>query len=90
MNQAIVNPAELRQFTENLRRFNQDMKGRIGSLQANFNALGETWQDQEHARFAEEFAVTVKAFKRFIEVSEEHVPFLLRKAQRAEEYLKQR
>lgn len=90
MNQAIVNPEELRQFTENLRRFNQDFKSRISALQANFNALGETWQDQEQARFAEEFAVTIKAFKKFLDVSEQHVPFLLRKAQRAEEYLKQR
>ncbi len=90
MNQAIVNPEELRQFTENLRRFNQDTKSRLGSLQAHFNALGDTWQDQEQAKFAEEFAATVKAFKRFLEVSEQHVPFLLRKAQRAEDYLKQR
>lgn len=32
----------------------------------------------------------MKAMKKFLEVSEKHTPFLLRKAQRIEEYLSQR
>jgi hypothetical protein len=32
----------------------------------------------------------MKALKKFIEVANQHAPFLLRKAQRIEDYLKQR
>ena len=32
----------------------------------------------------------MQVLNRFIEVAEEHVPFLMRKADRAEEYLRQR
>ncbi len=32
----------------------------------------------------------MKALKRFVEVSEHHTPYLLRKAQRIEDYLSQR
>jgi hypothetical protein len=48
------------------------------------------WQDQEHEKFSEEFKQAIKALKKFVETSREHTPFLLRKAQRIEEYLNQR
>ena len=63
---------------------------KASSLQARFAALGSTWQDQEHEKFAEEFITTMKVLKKFTEVSEKHTPYLLRKAQRVEEYLDQR
>ena len=53
-------------------------------------ALGDTWQDQEHVKFSEEFKQTLKALKKFVEISNQHTPYLLRKAQRIEEYLNQR
>jgi WXG100 family type VII secretion target len=90
MAQAIMDPAEVRRFAEELKRFNTDLQDRIVSLQARFAALGDTWQDQEHSKFAEEFKQIMKAMKKFIEVSNQHTPFLLRKAQRIEEYLNQR
>ena len=63
---------------------------KAGSLQARFAALGATWQDQDHEKFAEEFIMTMKVLKKFVEVSEKHTPYLLRKAQRIEDYLGQR
>ena len=90
MSQAIINPEEVRRFAEELNRFNLDLQNRLGSLQARFSSLGESWQDQEHEKFAEEFVVTMKGLKKFVEVSDKHTPFLLRKAQRIEEYLNQR
>jgi uncharacterized protein YukE len=89
MSKAVMDPAEVRRFAEELKRFNLDLQTRITLLQARFAALGETWQDQEHARFAEEFRQTMKALMKFMEVSSQHTPFLLRKAQRIEEYLSQ-
>jgi uncharacterized protein YukE len=90
MSQAIMDPGEVRRFAEELKRFNLDLQNRVASLQARFAALGDTWQDQEHAKFAEEFTQTMKAMRRFIEVSDRHTPYLLRKAQRVEDYLNQR
>ena len=85
-----MDPEEVRRFAEELKRFNLDVQNRIGSLQARFAALGDTWQDQEHTKFSEEFKNTMKALKKFVEVSNQHTPYLLRKAQRIEDYLNQR
>jgi len=41
-------------------------------------------------KFSEEFVQTMKALKKFVETSNQHTPYLLRKAQRIEEYLNQR
>ena len=90
MPQAVMNPEEVRRFAEELQRFNRDLQARMSSLQARFTGLSETWQDQEHAKFEEEFQQTSKALKRFVEHSDQHVPYLLRKAQRVEDYLKQK
>ncbi len=90
MAQAIMDPELVRRFAEELKRFNVDLQNSLAGLQARFAALGDTWQDQEHAKFAEEFKQTVKALKKFVEVSNQHTPYLLRKAQRIEEYLNQR
>jgi len=84
-----MDPEQVRRFAEELKRFNSDLQDRVSSLQARFAALGDTWQDQEHVKFSEEFKQTMKAIKKFIEMSNQHGPFLLRKAQRIEEYLSQ-
>jgi uncharacterized protein YukE len=90
MAQAIMDPERVRRFAEELQRFNRDVEARMTTLHARFAALGDTWQDQEQVKFAEEFKQTMKALKRFIEMSGEQTPYLLRKAQRIEEYLNQR
>jgi len=90
MAQAIMDPEEVRRFAEELRRFNADLQDRLSSLQARFAALGDTWQDQEALKFADEFKQTLKSVRRFVELSNQHAPYLLKKAQRIEEYLNQR
>ena len=90
MSQAIMDPERVRRFAEELQRFNRDVEGRMATLQARFSALGDTWQDQEQIKFADEFKLTMKALKRFVEISAQQSPYLLRKAQRIEEYLNQR
>jgi len=89
MSQAIMDPEQVRRFADELKRFNGEMQDRLASLQARFAALGDTWQDQEHKKFAEEFTQTLKALRKFAEISNQHAPYLLRKAQRIEEYLRQ-
>ncbi len=85
-----MDPEEVRRFAKELKRFNNDVQTRASGLQARFAALGSTWQDQEAEKFAEEFVMTMKVLKKFVEISENHTPYLLRKAQRIEEYLDQR
>ena len=89
MAQAIMDPEEVRRFAQELKKFNTDLQNGMAALQARFAALGDTWQDQEQAKFAEEFKQAMKALKKFMEVSNQHAPYLLRKAQRIEEYLNQ-
>ena len=85
-----MDPEEVRRFAKELKRFNDDVQGKASALQARFSSLSASWQDQEHEKFAEEFITTMKVIKKFTEISEKHTPFLLRKAQRIEEYLDQR
>lgn len=90
MAQAIMDPEEVRRFAKELKRFNDEVAAKSSALNARFAALSSTWQDQEHSKFAEEFVATMKVIKKFVEISEKHTPFLLRKAQRIEDYLSQR
>ncbi len=85
-----MDPEDVRRFAKELKRFNDDVQVKAGSLHARFTALSATWQDQEAEKFAEEFVTTMKVLKKFMEISEKHTPYLLRKAQRIEEYLDQR
>jgi uncharacterized protein YukE len=90
MSQAIVDPAELRRFAGNLKRFNADLQAGLAGLHGQLVGLGDSWRDQEHDRFRQEFEATMHVLERFLEVAEEHIPFLLRKAERIEDYLSQR
>ena len=85
-----MDPEEVRRFAKALKQFNDDVQASAGILQARFSSLGSTWQDQEAEKFAEEFVSTMKVLKKFVEISEKHTPYLMRKAQRIEEYLDQR
>lgn len=90
MAKAIVDPDELRRFAQELKKFNGEIQNSMSSLQARFSGLGDTWQDHEQAKFAQDFQETMKVLRRFIETSDHQAPFLLRKAQRIEDYLNQR
>ncbi len=90
MSHAVMDPEKVRRFADELNRFNGDTLSRLASLQARFATLGDTWKDQEHEKFADEFLQVTKTLRKFIEISQQQAPFLLRKAQHIEEYLKQR
>ena len=90
MAQAIVDPAELRRFAHNLKRFNGDVQTNLAALHGQLLALGDTWRDQEHERFVAEFEQTMAVLEKFLETGDQHIPFLLRKAERIEDYLSQR
>ena len=90
MAQAVVNPEDLRRFAGMLRDFNADLQSRLGTLSGSLQSLSETWRDQEQQKFAEEFSQHLRMAARFVEANEQHIPYLLRKAERIDEYLQQR
>lgn len=90
MAQAIVDPAELRRFAQNLKQFNHDLQEQLAALHGQLVGLCATWRDQEQLKFTEEFEETMQVIERFVASADQHIPFLLRKAERAEEYLQQR
>jgi uncharacterized protein YukE len=90
MPQAIVDPAELRRFIQHLKKFNGEMLDQMQGAQRQLVTLGATWRDQEHERFLEEFEQQLRTLSRFVDITNQYVPYLLRKAERIEEYLQQR
>ena len=90
MAQAVVDPEDLRRFAGMLRDFNADLQGRLSALSGQLNTLSQSWRDQEHLKCSEEFTQHLRMATRFVEANETHIPYLLRKAERIEEYLQQR
>jgi WXG100 family type VII secretion target len=87
MPQAVVDPEELRQFAQSLKKFNSQLRDRASSLANQLSALSATWRDQEHKKFAEQFDQNMKVLLRFTEAADQYVPYLLRKAEHIEDYL---
>lgn len=90
MPQAIVDPGELRRFAQSLKRFNDDLQQQLTVLHGQLAGLGQSWRDREHDKFVEEFEQTMMVVARFVDSANQHIPFLMRKAERIEEYLQQR
>lgn len=90
MSKAVVDPAELRRFAQDLKRFSGALTSQLAVLQGRMLTLGQTWRDQEQTKFAEKFEQTLKVLHRFTEDVGDHVPFLIKKAEKIEEYLNQR
>jgi uncharacterized protein YukE len=87
MPQAVVDPEELRQFAQSLKKFNNGLREQAGALANKLSALSSTWRDQEHKKFAEQFETNMKVLVRFTEAADQYVPYLLRKAEHIEDYL---
>lgn len=90
MSQAIANPEELRRFAQMLKTFNSGLADQMTALAGQLDGLSATWRDQENHRFCEEFHRNLQMMAHFLESNNEYIPFLLRKADRLDEYLQQR
>ena len=55
MPQAVVDPEELRQFAQSLKKFNAQLRDRASALGNQLATLSATWRDQEHEKFLREF-----------------------------------
>ncbi len=90
MAKAVADPQEIRRFAQDLRKFNAELQGGMATMNSRMGSLSQSWRDQEQAKFSEEFEATIKVLSRFVKASEVHIPFLMRKADRLDEYLRQR
>ncbi|WP_437201227.1 WXG100 family type VII secretion target [Planctomicrobium sp. SH664] len=90
MAQAIANPEDLRGFALKLKQFNNSLADQATMLSGQLDALSATWRDQENAKFSEEFKEHLRLLAQFVEANNRHIPYLLRKAERLDEYLQQR
>ena len=87
MPQAVVDPEELRQFARTLKKYNSDLRVHATLLANQLAALGTTWRDQEHQKFVDRFEENLRIIQRFTEEADQHIPYLLRKAEHIEDYL---
>ena len=90
MAQAVAEPEAIKRFASQLRQFSGSTQSQMTVLVSQLNALGDTWRDQEHEKFLTAFNELKIMINRFTEAAQEHIPFLLRKAARIEDYLQQR
>lgn len=87
MPQAVVDPEQLRHFAAMLQRYSQTLRESTAALAQAQARLNESWRDQEQRRFTEEFDEQVKLVQRLLDISEKHVPYLVKKAEIIDQYL---
>ena len=90
MAQVIADPGEIRRFAHHLQQFIEELRDRMAVLHGRLVSLGDTWRDQEHERFTQDFEQTAHVLETFMANAGEYVPFLTRKAEKVENYLQQR
>ncbi len=87
MNQAVVDPEQLRQFASHLKLFAEELRSRSTTLAAQMNQLQQTWRDEQQRKFSEEFMDQLRGLSRIVQATEQHVPYLLQKADQIDAYL---
>lgn len=90
MSKANVDPADLRRFALDLKRFTDEIQSLVGQMHSRMNNLESSWRDQEQKKFSEAFQQTAKSLGVFVEAAGEHASFLNKKAAAIEQYLRQR
>jgi len=88
MPRAVVDPEELRRFAMRLKKFNGELQNQSTLLANQLATLGASWRDQEHKKFVEEFEQHMRVIARFTETTDEYIPYLVRKAEHIEDYLR--
>lgn len=87
MAKANVDPEELKRFAKELNHFNDEVEAMVARIRSRLGQLQQTWDDQEQRKFSAEFDISMKNLGRFLELSRNYAPFLMKKAQHIENYL---
>lgn len=83
---AKANADDLERFAHQLGQFISQLTVGMRGVRGQFAALGETWGDTSHQKYAQEFEHTMRTLDHFIQASNEHIPFLKRKAEKIRDY----
>ena len=81
-----ADPAELRRTAQQLRRFKSDVESQLGRASGRVSAM--RGGDPQQRKFAEEWEKTARAMRALLTSIDSHAPYLERKAQQLEDYLR--
>jgi ubiquinone biosynthesis protein UbiJ len=81
-----ADPDELRQTAQLLRRFKSEVEQQLGRVTGKIASMSGA--DPQQRRFAAEWDKTAKSLRSFLAAIDSHAPYLERKAQQLEDYLR--
>ena len=87
MAQVNGDPEELDAFAQTLANFVEVLSEAVSSLNNGFDALGDTWQDQQMERFEEEYRELLRHLSNFEASASEQILHLNRLANKLRDYL---
>lgn len=81
-------PERLLAFAQRLKQFALHSEEQLNRLKSATGRLGQSWQDQEFAKFVQQFSGTERRLRLFIEETRKVTPSLEADARKLEEYLR--
>lgn len=87
MSDVRANPDQIEQFATSLAVFGQNVREELARIHVAFDQLSETWIDEAHERYSQQFEEMVPPISRLMEETPDHVMHLLRKAEELRAYL---
>ena len=87
MPQVIVNPDELRRFSNYLDELSDSIREKKFQTSASFERLRQTWKDAKYNQFEKEYTVTCQDLEQFLKMTKAYAEFLRRKAAKADRFL---
>jgi len=86
MTQAYTDPVKLREFSNQLNSFADNIEHVMDLLKGAMGRLQETWRDQEFMKFAQEYRSAQELLNRFVQETRKTTPRLDKDAEAIEEY----
>lgn len=87
MSNVHANPDQIEQFATRLAIFGHNVREELAHIHVAFDQLSETWIDEAHERYGQQFAEMVPPISRLLEETPDHVSHLLRKAEELRTFL---
>jgi uncharacterized protein YukE len=81
-------PERLLAFAQRLKQFAATSDEHLNRVKSATGRLGQTWQDQEFAKFVQQFSAAERRLRLFIEETRKVTPSLEADARKLQEYLR--
>lgn len=76
MGQINVDPEEVRRFAATLEQYVANIDEETGRIGSAFNVLGETWKDDKHTQFENDFSELQAQIAAFKNKAADYAPYL--------------